>query len=374
MKIPSFLKKQYYPLNTVEISQKALLRNYSYLSNLAKDMQIAPVLKSNAYGHGLLQVAKILDQVSPPFFSVDSIYEAYELLKNHVKTKILIMGYVNPENLKVKKLPFSYVVYEKGLIEVISKYQPHAGVHIFVDTGMHREGIDVSALPALLAHIKKFNNIRVEGIMSHFAESERYESKNTQQQVRIFQVAQDLVRKAGFSPQWTHMGNSSASLHSSKYNGKIGNLVRAGIAMYGIDPKGKNTQLQPVLQFISTLAQIKDVRKGEKIGYSFTYTAKKEMRIGILPVGYYDGVDRRFSSMGFVQIRGTLCHILGRVSMNLTAIDVGNVKAPQIGERVIIFSSNRSDKNSVNNAAKMCETIPYDLLVRLASSTRRIVV
>src|SRR6266516_2620701 len=108
MQFSSFFKKRYYPLNTIEISASALLENYRYLSRLAKDMVVAPVLKSNAYGHGLTPVAKVLDRISPSFFCVDSLYEAYDLLKNNIKTSILVMGYVNPDNLKVKKLPFSY--------------------------------------------------------------------------------------------------------------------------------------------------------------------------------------------------------------------------------------------------------------------------
>src|SRR5882672_7179144 len=113
-------RKKYSPSNKIEISESALLSNYKYLSDLSA-LKIAPVLKSNAYGHGLPLVAKILDNVGAPFFCVDSLYEAYELLKISIKTPILIMGYTHPDNLKVKKLPFSFAVYDKAMLAVLAK-------------------------------------------------------------------------------------------------------------------------------------------------------------------------------------------------------------------------------------------------------------
>src|SRR5258708_15345691 len=124
---PSFLRKHYHPLNTIEISQHALTANYQYLSNLSR-LKVAPVLKSNAYGHGLVLTAKILDQLNPPFFCVDSLYEAYELYKVGIKTKILIMCYVNPENLRTKKLPFYYTVYNQKLFTVSIEYNTYVSI------------------------------------------------------------------------------------------------------------------------------------------------------------------------------------------------------------------------------------------------------
>jgi|SRR5579885_482547 len=372
MRLPLFLKKPYYPLNRIEISKEALLHNYQYLSCLASGIAVAPVLKSNAYGHGLVLVAKMLDDLGAPFFCVDSLYEAYELLKHKIKTPVLIMGYVNPQNLKVKKLPFSYAVYDREVVSAISKYQPHAAVHIFVDTGMHREGILLSQLPEFLSYIKSFGNLRVAGLMSHFAAADHSTNTFTKKQVENFAKAKEIVLSVGFSPKWFHISASGGLLNHETYRGCIGNLARAGISLYGIDPEGKDKNLQPALRLTTTLHLIKKIPKGEKIGYDFTYTAEKNMMIGILPLGYYDGADRRLSNKGFVSINDVFCPIIGRVSMNLTTIDITAVKNPQIGDKVIIYSSKPDDKNSIANSAKICGTIPYDLLVHLASSTRRI--
>ena len=373
MSILSSFKRQYSPLNRIEIAKSALLSNYKYLSSLSH-VKVSPVLKSNAYGHGLPLVAKILDNAGAPFFSVDSLYEAYELLKVGIKTHILIMGYTNPENFKVKSLPFSFAVYDKATLEVLYKYQPQAGIHLFVDTGMHREGIRIDELPEFLHYASQFKNLKIEGLMSHFGASDKYDDALTQQQVENFVVAQKLLKKYGFKPQWIHQGNSSALMHCGKYKKYIGNVVRAGLVTYGIDPEGKDISLKPALRVITTLNQIKSLRKGESVGYDFTYKAKKDMTIGILPYGYYDGLDRRLSNKGYVTIDGVVCPLIGRVSMNISAVDISTVPNPAVGHEVIVYSDNKQDSNSLYNAARKAGTIPYVLLVHLASSTKRIVV
>ena len=374
MSLSPLFKKSYYPLNTIEISSSALLNNYRFLSGLTDDVTVAPVLKSNAYGHGLTLVAKILDSVSAPFFCVDSLYEAYELLKNKIKTPILIMGYVNPDNLKVKKLPFSYAIYDDALVAGISRYQPQAGIHIFVDTGMHREGISVEDLPGFLGYIKSFGNLKVEGLMSHLGVGENPATPGTKKQIENFKKAEEIVRQYDFAPVWRQIAASGALLHNKDYKENLGNVARCGIALYGIDPEGKDLgHLQPALQLKTTLNQVKHVRKGEGVGYDFTFTAKKDMTIGILPLGYFDGVDRRLSNKGLVLVSNVACPIIGRVSMNLTTVDLSGVESPQVGDEVIVFANNPSSKNSIYNAALQCDIIPYELLVHLYSSTKRVI-
>ncbi len=368
----SKFKKEYFPLNTITISEKALDDNYSYLSNLTKDLRIAPVFKSNAYGHGF-EIAKVLDKVNAPFFCVDSIYEGYKLLKQNVKTPILIMGYVDPRNLQIKKLPFSFAIYNREMLENVYKYQPHAGIHIFVDTGMKREGIPMSGLPSLIETLRAKKDIHVEGLMSHFGASDIFNDL-TQLQVKNFQIAQALFKTAGISPKWIHHANSSAILNYKNYKGKIGNLARVGISLYGIDPENKNKKLKPILEFSSTLAQIKDLAKGESTGYDFTFKAKKNMKIGVVPAGYNDGVDRRLSNVGYMKIGETFCKIVGRVSMNLTMIDITEVKNARVGDKVIVYSNKSDDKNSFFNSALVCKTIPYDLLVKLTTATKRVII
>lgn len=339
-------KKEYKTLNNIEILKDKLISNYKYLSSLNKRIKIAPVLKGNAYGHGLVQVARILDPLKPPFFCVDSLYEAYELLKINIQTPILIMGYTDPENFKVKKLPFSYAVFNSEMLGILNKYQPGCSIHIFVDTGMNREGIPINELHLFLKSLPKLN---IVGLMSHLA------SSDNELQIKNFKKALETCKKYKIYPKYIHMANSDGLANFSKEL-DFTNMARIGLALY-----------ENVLSFKTKIIQIKYLKKGDKVGYSGTYTAKKDMKIGILPAGYNDGVDRRLSNKGYVSVEGVLCPIIGKVSMNITTIDISKVKHPSLEQEVIIYPD-------INYAAKICQTIPYDLLVHLGESIKRVIV
>jgi alanine racemase len=358
---------EYHQLNTVEISKENLISNYKYLSKLQKKVKIAPVLKSNAYGHGIVEIAQILDNLNCPYFFVDSLYEAYELLKINIKTPILIMGYIDPLNLQVKELPFSYAIWDLNQINTLDKFQPGASVHIFVETGMYREGILLEDLPNFLK-VLKMSNLKIEGLMSHLASGDKPNDPTTKLQIYNFKKAIKICKENKVKPKYIHLQSSEGIL-----NLKVSecNLARVGMATYGCS---YDTKLKPVLQFKTKLIQIKSIKKGEKVGYEGTFKPKKNMKIGILPAGYSDGLDRRLSNKGFVKIKGKFCKIIGRVSMNITTIDTTEVKDAKVGDEVIIFSNSPTDLNSIDNTAKICNTISYDLLVHLASSTKRKVI
>lgn len=365
----SFLNKKYIPLNSIEILNEDIISNYRYLSQCSSH-RIIPVVKSNAYGHSIQIIGKIVDKLDVPLVCVDSIYEAYELQKAHVKTPILIMGYIAPENLSVKKLPFSYAVYETTLLESIHKYQLSAGIHLFVDTGMHREGISLEDLPHFIKKIQKYQ-LRIEGIMSHLGMAHKPEDPQTQKQIKNFIKAKEILEENDIFPAYSHILASSGLLHVSEYPQNLGNITRVGLSFYGYDPEGKNTNFLPSLRLVSTIAQVKHIKKGEKIGYDFTYRAKKDMTLALLPIGFHDGVQKRLSNIGCVKIEKQFCPIVGRVSMNMTTIDVTFTNA-RVGDRVIVYSSNSRDKNSITNVATLCGMSVYEILVQLHHSTKRV--
>lgn len=355
----------YFPLNRLEISAEQLRANYGYLKEI---MPVAPVLKSNAYGHGLALVAKTLDPLKSPFFCVDSLFEAYELKKASISTPILIMGFVHPESLAVRKLPFAFAVWSDEQVAALVRYQPKASLHIFVDTGMHREGMRLAELPSLLEKISK-TTLRVEGLMTHFGKAEAPEEARTGEQVRAFGQAQKLLQERGISPRWIHASASAALLRTEQF-GVIGNVARAGIALYGYNRVG-HTALRPALSFKTRVAQVKKLQKGEALGYDFTFTASQDMRVAVLPIGYHDGLDRRLSHCGSVSIERQECPILGRVSMNITMIDVTALPEVKVGQEAVVFSADPAAANSIEKAAEQCQTISYDLLVGLHASTKR---
>lgn len=368
----------YHSLNTIEISRAALEHNHKVLQEFHPEAQVCPVLKSNAYGHGIRTVAPVFDSFKVPFITVDSLYEAYELYKVGVTTPILISGYTHPDNYKVKKLPFSFCVFDLETAQTLNEYQPGCSLHVFVDTGMGREGITLSELPTFLSELKKFPNLKVEGLASHLADADNpTDNSLTQLQVKNFTQALTLMKKSGFNPKWRHL---SASGGAFKLKIPSCNMIRAGLAHYGINPLEKGDlaysrlSLQPALKLTSTVAQVKTLHPGDKVGYNATYTVKEKTKVAVLPLGYYDGLDRRLSNLGVVKIRDTYCPIIGRVSMNVTSIDVSGVQDVAVGDEVVIFSDNTQDKNSISNAAVTAKTIPYELLVRLAESVRRILI
>ena len=367
-------RRNYEPLNRIEISREALSNNYQYLSRLNKNLKIAPVLKSNAYGHGINLTAKILDRISAPFFCVDSLFEAYQLSKININTPILVMGYFDPLSLKTKRLPFSFAVFTKEQLFSIIQNQPQAKIHLFVDTGMHREGIPLAELKNYFTIIGK-NKLCLEGLMTHLAQSDKPEDKQTENQLKIFGEARKIAYQMNFFPKWFHLGNSETILRIKHYrNNEIGNLVRSGIALYGIDPSKNNDKLKPVLNLKTKISQIKEILPGEGVGYDFTFRAKEKTEIAVLPIGYADGVDRRLSSLGAVKINHKYCPIIGRVSMNITTIDVSGIKNFQVGQEVVVFSDRPEDINSIRNSAKIAKTIPYDLLTGLNPTIKRIII
>lgn len=371
-----FFGKSYLTLNKIEISRDNLLHNYHYLSSLDRSLLVAPVVKSNGYGHGIVNVTKILDSTTAPIFCVDSLFEAYELQKIKIKTPILVMGYTNPENFKVKKLPFQFAVFDLETARTLNEFQPDCKIHLFVDTGMHREGINIKDLPQFLKAMKQFNNLTIEGLMSHLASSESGKDPLFLAQIKQYKKAKEICRENGIHPKWFHIAATGSIINpqTRPIIAGVSNLARAGLALYGYSSSTFDKNLKPALTLTTKIAQIKKVTKGEKLGYDGTFTAKRGMTIGVLPIGYYDGVDRRLSNKGIFLVDNIECPILGRVCMNINIIDLSKVPDPKVGQEVIVYSGKPKDKNSIGNSAKICKTIPYDLLVNLAETTKRVII
>mgnify|MGYP000267568570 CR=1 FL=1 len=371
-------KPPYRTLNQITLSTSALQNNYTFFKNLNTHVKIAPVLKSNAYSHGLIPIARMADRFGAPFFIVDSLYEAYEVSKATVRTPILIMGYTHPDNFRWKQLRFHTVVSDMDTIRILQKYQPSMPLHLKVDTGMNRQGVRFDELEKVLEELKKFPRLNFAGITTHLADADNSTSQTlTKLQVKRFEDAIKMTEKFGFNPQWRHLANTAGSIKASS---SLCNLARVGLGFYGISPldpqdrafaESHAEHLQPVLQLETTLSQIKKAYAGETIGYNGTFLVKENMTLGILPIGFYDGPDRRLSNTGSVLINDTVCPIVGRVSMNITVIDISHVRNVEVGQRCIVYSRNPNDLNSIQNSAKLCKTTSYDLLVHLAESIKR---
>lgn len=370
--------KKYEVLNEITISQDALLHNYHYFTGRSHT-HIAPVLKSNAYGHGLSQIGQFVDSViHAPFMCVDSLYEAYTLYDIGVTTPILIMGYTDPRNFDVwKKLPFIFGISDIESLQALSKYQPTARIHIKIDTGMHRLGIQKPEVLSFIEVLRGCSSLKVEGIFSHLSQADDPRKKTyTKNQITAFRDMAAEFERAGYTFRWKHI---AATAGAEVVDDPYFNLARIGLGLYGYSPFGPHTnegrrqrqELKPALTLTSRIAQVKSIEVGSQVGYGGIYTAKQRETIAILPLGYNEGIPRALSDVGEVTVGGVQCPIIGRVSMNMTDIKLTRNTHAAPGDPVVVISPDAQANNSVYQMAKYTDTIPYEVLTSLHPSVRR---
>lgn len=360
------LQPKYDTLVNVVIFRDRLLKNFEILRAGSNGLGIAPVLKSNAYGHGLVEVAAVLDQQNCPFFVVDSYHEARVMRNAGIKSKILVIGFTPFDNIKRnRRKDAAFTITDLEQLRFLSEHLSTAQIfHLKIDTGMHRQGIMPAEVEVAAKLIKTNRNIVLEGLCSHFADGENDDYTNAQ-----IQTWNPIVEKMTleFPLKFIHLAATTGLKHLSKIKS---NTVRVGKGLYGL---GNIAGTEPALEMRAKITGIKKIRAGDAVGYGTTFRAEKEMVIGNLPVGYFEGVDRRLSNVGVVKYKDKFCKILGRVSMNITTIDLTDVSDAKAGGEVVVVSAHRDDPNSVENLAKLCGTIALDFVVHIPAHLRRVV-
>jgi alanine racemase len=348
-------------LNTVELSSTAFRHNFKYFAKKHPEAKICPVLKSNAYGHGLIEIARICEKLKAPYLIVDSFYEAFEIKKAGIKTSCLIIGYTLPENYQ--HMSFNNVavtILDIDTIHALGKLNKRVKVHLKVDSGMHRQGVSLDELDEALELISQYKKLELEGVCTHFADADNANKTFTSKQVKDFKKAVKNI-----DVKWKH---ASATAGAGIIFSKDFNMIRLGLGLYGDSPIEKDAKkLKPVMRLSSTLINIKNLQKGGCVSYGCTFTAKRNMKIGLIPIGYYEGVDRRLSNKGYVYYGNVKCKILGRVCMNLCVIDLSKIKGARKGARIDFI------KNNVREIADLCETISYVVWTKIAPTIRRVV-
>lgn len=364
-KIRNKFSTNYIPSVEVLISKTNLLHNLHEYQKQGTTLLFAPVLKSNAYGHGLVQVAQILDKEDTAFLVLDSLYEAMILRNEGIKSEILIVGHTQSENIKKTKVSrVAFTISSLEQLKELAGMRSSRKIHLKVDTGMHRQGILPSEIEEAMVIIKSNKFLHLEGVCSHFADADGTDESFTKSQIKKWEEVAAVFRENFSSIKFFHI---SATAGASFAEEIVGNVVRLGIGLYGINSR-------PVLKMQSFVSSVKTVPAGDYVGYNITYQAKQNMKIATVPVGYFEGVDRRLSNCGFFKIGENFCPILGRVSMNITSIDVSSVPNVKVGDKVLIISDDSHDKNSVENIAKLAGTISWEILVHIPQHLRRVVV
>jgi len=260
-------------------------------------------------------------------------------------------------------------------------------VHVEIDTGMTRQGVSLELLPELLARFTADSPLRLEGAMTHFAAAEDVESPQNAAQMQAFEHAMDLVRGAGLHPAIIHAGSTSTvdagvalpalRLLAERRHHGARLMCRTGIGLYGyaLPLTGAGSQvrgeLEPVLAWKTRILSVSDVEAGARVGYNGTFVAEKPMRLALLPVGYADGLRRELSSAGEVLIGGKRARIVGRVSMDVTIVDVTEIPGAAMGDEVVILGEQGGERITADDHARIAGTIAYEILCGIASRVHR---
>ncbi len=372
------------PLSYLEINSKNAVHNVKeFKSLLKKDTKVVACIKSNAYGHGDVAMVEILNDYVD-YFQVNSIEEFNRIYK-FSKKPIFIFGYLNKDGIKTAILDGAIISafdYEhlSEINSIALKLNKKATVHIAIDSFLGREGIMPNDLNKIILGIKKMKNIILEGAYSHFANIEdTTNSIHSNKQVQIFNDCIKILRNNGFPDIQTHISATSGILIHEKEENK-NDLVRLGIGLYGMWPSShleminrKDIILKPVLKWVTHVAQVKVLPANHTIGYGLTYVTKKKTTVAVIPAGYADGLTRSMSNNGFFLIKGKIAKILGRVSMNMTVVDVSNIKNIKSGDEVVIIGVQNKLEIKVEDIARSIETINYEVTTKISALLTRII-
>lgn len=388
----------------VEISEEQLLVNYAALDRVAgEDVAVLAVIKADAYGHGAKVCAPVLARAGVEWLGVTDAEEGVavraSLTAVERQPKILVMsGLLEEDAEAVVRHGLTPVVWTRQQMEWLADAVARLGaeplaVHLEIDTGMARQGVVPGyELRELLAWLAGQKSLRLEGVMTHFASSEVADSPLTLKQRERFEQAMAAVAASGLRPVWVHAGNSSTVDNSAVSEHDRGSLVwlravassagaramvRTGIALYGycLPVEGGEAMvepaLRPVMAWKTRVIGVREVAAGDTVGYNAIFTAQRPMRLALLPVGYADGLRRELSgsdtaSGGWVMIGGQRAMIVGRVSMNLTIVDVTEIAGVSVGDEAVLLG----DGVTADDHARLAHTIAYEIVCGMRAESR----
>ncbi len=376
-------------LNWVEIDQQALINNVRrFKDHIGAGVKLAAVVKANAYGHGLIDLSRMAIGAGVDWLAVNSLEEAELLRTAGLWTPVICLGYVPLILLeKSVSLDLRLTVYNFQTIEqlgaVTNKLQKKARLHIKVETGTNRQGIQKEDISSLVQAFSRFPLLELEGLSTHYANIEDVtEHHFADYQLRRFNEVCDLIENLGFHVPIKHTACTAATI---LFRDTLFNMARVGIGLYGLWPSKETkisalqagiaiNELQPVLTWKARIAQIKSVKSGETIGYGCTDVATQNTRLAVIPVGYYDGYDRKLSSIGYVLIRGRRAPLRGRVCMNMIMVDVTNIPEAMLEDEAVLIGRQGSNSVSAEVLAGIIGTINYEVVTRINPLIPRIVV
>lgn len=367
----------FYRQTWVEIDLAGVAHNYKVLKNSLPDgTKIMAAVKANAYGHGIVEISRKLVECGVDYLGVACLDEALTLRKNLIHAPILCLGAFlksDAEAIIENDVTATVTDYEmaKLLDKTAARLKKKAKVHVKIDTGMGRLGVWHSEADEVIIKLCGLSNLNIEGLYTHFPSADSDEAF-TRSQITMFCTLVTKLEIKGVNIPFKHSANTMAVLG---YKDAHFNLVRPGLAIYGLYPKDeiqKHVELKPVLSFKTRVVYLKEVEKGRSISYGRTHITHKNTLVATLPVGYGDGYNRLLSNKGQVLIRGELCPVIGVVCMDQTMVDVGHLKDVQLEDEVILAGTQNGKIIRVEEIAKLCHTIPYEVVCWISPRVPRV--
>ncbi|HEY6327412.1 MAG TPA: alanine racemase [Candidatus Cybelea sp.] len=368
----------------LEISLSALRHNAGLLRDLAGARRAAFVVKGNAYGHGLLPTAQVVE----PFAARLCVYtleEALALRGGGIAGPLLVLGPVPPEAIEealvgnVELSVWSTKEFTRLLGSAARKRQRSAAIHVKVNTDLNRLGVEPHELVDAVEEFLRMPELEITGIFSHLAAAEEIDSPYTMHQLGAFERALSAVAPLLGQRSLNPLRHIAASAAAMLWPRTRLDMARFGIALYGLMPspqtrealRGNAPDLRPALSYRSQVVVVRTVPAGASIGYGGSFHAPHDMRVGVVPSGYADGVPRALSNRGAFAVDGALCPIVGRVAMNMTQIDLTRAPKARVGSVVTLIGRDGDAVVAADDWATWADTINYEIVTRLPSELPR---
>ena len=366
----------------VNIGPKAFIHldriksNFENIQKVVGDRIILSVVKANGYGHGAIEIAKVISHYNNSKFAVFSFSEAMQLRNSNISNDIIIFSKMQPQFID-QAFKHNIILNLSSIedIKILKNYKSETNncprYHIKFDTGMTRLGIDIKDSELLYRKIISDLGIHPEGIYTHFATADEGDLSYAHMQLEKFKVVVELAEKYNIQFKYVHSSNSGAVLNIRE---SYFNMIRVGMLLYGALPSNEvpnYIDIKPVMSFCGSIVNLRRVPKGTHVSYGAIYTTKKNTNIGVIQTGFADGFPRPWYELGFVNYNGREYKIAGRVCMDQLMVDFGNT-IPGLGDDVLFFGENQMGKIPVEVIANQIDSTPYILLTAIGGRTKHI--
>ncbi len=354
----------------IEINLENLAFNLRKIKKKIGSRGLIAVVKADAYGHGATEVARKLDSLGVQHFGVAFLNEAIQLREAGIKKEILVFfdQDISPEIINYRLTPvINSLSYARALSRLAKRHSTRIGCHVNIDTGMGRMGLNGSNLDSQLDRILSLEGLYVKGIMSHFSDADLEDRGFALEQVERFKRIRNSIGKK-LKDCFFHMANSAALLCLKD---AYFDAVRPGLILYGVNPYSKE-EFRPVMTVKSPVLSIRRLKKGTPVSYGRTFITTRDSRVGVIPLGYADGFFRRSSNRVEFLVKGIRVPVIGRVCMDLTLIDLTNVRGVKEGDWVTIVGRQDKEEITAIELAEKTQTIAYEVLTSLGRLNRRV--